>query len=500
LKWSVAAGWASSGVSAVVALAVIPVQLRYLGAEAYGLIGFCITLQSMLMVLDMGMTATVNREVARCTSRDDRLRVAGLVGAMDWVCWFLALACAAAIAASAPQIASRWLNVVHLPRQQVTQALMIAGFLIAARWPVTLYQSALLGEQRVVLNSVINLGAVTVSAAAGVAAITLISPDVRWFMASQLAVGVLHLLVLRHGVRRLLLGSTGWTSDFSQIRRVWRFSALTGLVTVVGVCFMQMDKLILSNLLTLEQLGHYSLAAVVASGIYVVTMPVFNVVYPRFSALLAAGREDELERLYRFMSHLLAALLAPTGLVIALFSRDLLQAWTGNAELTARVAPITSLLVLGSALHGIMFMPFALALARGEAGLALKINVLLLIFVGPLILAGALVWNATGAAAAWLLLHSVYLVAGSYATHRALLPRLRFRWLLQDVAVPLTWSCGVSLLGAQLATVLEMNLAARVAFAGVVWLACIMTTLASSAVLRQWGLQRLAAFEGKQSA
>ena len=492
LKWSVAIGWASAAVSAVVGLAVVPLQLHFLGAEAYGLIGFCVTLQSLLMVLDMGMTATVNREVARCTSEADRLRVAGLLGAMDRVCWGLAVLCASAIAVCAPLIGSRWLNVVSLPMEQVSQALMLAGLLVAIRWPVALYQSALLGHQRAILNSVINLVAVTMSAVVGVAAIVFIAPDLRWFMASQVAVGAIHLLVLRRGVTHVLLQPTGWTSDFAQVRHVWRFSAVTGLVTVVGVCFMQMDKLILSKLLTLEQLGHYSLAAVVASGMYVMTMPVFNVMYPRFSALLAEGRHMELERLYRATSHLLSALLAPTGLVLALFSRDLLQAWTGNAELADQVAPMTSLLVLGSALHGLMFMPFALSLARGAAGLALKINLVLLICVGPLIVIGALVWNATGAAAAWLLLHTVYLIAGSYATHRALLPSLRYRWLFGDVGIPLVWSCGIGLLGAWLALLLDFGLAMRVAFASLVWLACIIATFSSSSVLRQWTSQRLA--------
>jgi len=46
-------------------------------------------------------------------------------------------------------------------------------------------------------------------------------------------------------------------------------------------------------------------------------------------------------------------------------------------------------------------------------------------------------WGGVGAALAWAMLHSTYLVVGSWVTHARLAPALRWRWLLQDVGVPL---------------------------------------------------------------
>ena len=48
-------------------LAFIPLYIKYLGIEAYGLIGLFAVLQAWLVLLDMGMSPTLSREMARFT-------------------------------------------------------------------------------------------------------------------------------------------------------------------------------------------------------------------------------------------------------------------------------------------------------------------------------------------------------------------------------------------------------------------------------------------------
>src|SRR5262249_61763233 len=53
---------------ALIGVAFAPLYIKYLGVEAYGLIGIFAVLQAWLTLLDMGMTPTLNREVARYTA------------------------------------------------------------------------------------------------------------------------------------------------------------------------------------------------------------------------------------------------------------------------------------------------------------------------------------------------------------------------------------------------------------------------------------------------
>ena len=68
LKRNIIANYFGQGWAAVMGLAFVPLYIEYLGMEAYGLIGLFSVLQAWLAMLDMGMTPTLNREMARFTA------------------------------------------------------------------------------------------------------------------------------------------------------------------------------------------------------------------------------------------------------------------------------------------------------------------------------------------------------------------------------------------------------------------------------------------------
>ena len=65
LKKNILANLIGNFLTAIVFVIVIPVYVKYLGVESYGLIGFFASLQIIFSVLDMGLSATLNREFAR---------------------------------------------------------------------------------------------------------------------------------------------------------------------------------------------------------------------------------------------------------------------------------------------------------------------------------------------------------------------------------------------------------------------------------------------------
>ena len=127
----------------------------------------------------------------------------------------------------------------------------------------------------------------------------------------------------------------------------------------------QMDKVVLSKLLTLEEFGGYTLAGLLASGLLVLLTPTFNTIYPRLSALVANGNNGELIDLYRTGTQLLSGIIFPVAIVVAFFSQDLIYVWTGDLDLALSVAPIVSLLIIGTSINGVMIFPYALQLAYG---------------------------------------------------------------------------------------------------------------------------------------
>ncbi len=431
------AGLANSVWSALVALAAVPFYLKYLGIEAYGLIGFFVTTQAVLSLLDMGMAPTINREVARCSASGNLKEAGKLLHTLAVVYWAMAGAIALVMLALAPLIAGYWLQPKQLSSETISHAVMLMGLVVASRWPIGLYQGALMGAERMTVSSVINMTMVTIGSLGAVMVLAFISPTIEAFFIWQASVGLVYAITMRAAAWRIVGKDGRMGFDVDRLKSVWRFTAGMSGVAISAVILMQLDKVLLSKMLSLEDFGRYALAGVVASGLYILLTPTFNVIYPRLSALVAAGETEKLINIYRSGTRLLLAALFPIAGVAALLSNEILFLWTGDSVVASTTGPVVSLFLIGTVLNGVMHFPYALQLAYGMTLLPLKINAILVVVMIPTTIFLASKYGALGGAGAWAVLNGIYLLVGTALTHRYLLKGVAVKWLLQDVGIPL---------------------------------------------------------------
>jgi O-antigen/teichoic acid export membrane protein len=448
LKRNFSVGLFGSIWSALLALAVVPLYLKYLGTEAYGLIGFFATTQALLQLLDLGLSPTINREVARCSATNNMPEARNLLHTLSVVYWIMAFIIGLIILLLAPLISSYWLQAKNLPIDTVTQAIMLMGLVVACRWPVGLYMGALMGMQRVALSSMISTAFGTLSSLGTVAVLILISPTIQAFFIWQACLGVLYAIVM-HLVAWHLMGGKGETHVFSvnDLKRIWKFSVGMSGVTITGIILIQTDKLLLSKLLSLDDFGRYMLAVLVANSLYILLTPLFNSIYPRMSALVAANEIEKLTDLYKTGSRFFLAALFPIAIIGAVFSQNLLYLWTGNQELADSSSLIVSLFLLGTSLNGVMHFPYALQLAYGSTKLPIKINLILILIMVPMTIKLADSFGAIGGASSWALLNLIYLIVGTWLTHKTLLKGVGTSWLWGDVMLPFSIAIIIGIIG-----------------------------------------------------
>jgi O-antigen/teichoic acid export membrane protein len=478
------AGFVNSIWSALVSLAVVPLYLKYLGIEAYGLIGFYATTQALLLLLDLGLVPTINREVARY-SASGNIRDAGkLLHTIAVVYWSMAGIIALLIVALAPLIAGHWLQSNSIPQQSIKHAVMLMGLVVACRWPIGLYQGALMGAQRLTVSSGVSVAMVTLGSLGSIAVLALVSPTIEAFFLWQAGVGLLHATTMRWAAWRIVGQFKETRFDVVELKRIWRFSVGMSGITVTALVFTQLDKLILSKMLGLKEFGYYMLATTVAGSLYLLITPIYNAVYPRMSALVVTEETGKLEDLYRLGTRLLSTLLFPLAMLFVICSEDLIRAWTGNPTIALSVAPLVSLLAVGTALHGVMFLPYALQLAYGITRLPLMINSILLVVLVPLIVLFTFKYGLLGGAMAWLVLHVLYVVLGTWLTHRSLLKGIAISWLSQEVGVPLIISIIVGLVGHYLIQGTGYSVYVKLAYGGGLALSATLLSFSVSPKLR----------------
>jgi len=235
--------------------------------------------------------------------------------------------------------------------------------------------------------------------------------------------------------------------SLATLKGKWRFSLGVGSISITGFILTNLDKLILSRLLSLESFGHYSLAATLARGLYVMITPVFNAYFPRFSALASSSDKAVMRQCYHSAAQVMSVLILPLAVTMGVYSPEIAFLWLQNSSIAKNVAPITSLLVIGTCLNGLMYIPFALQLAYGNTKIGLYISLCLVAGLVPAMIFATFQYGTLGAAAMWGVINGLYLLVGLPITHKYLLPRQTGSWLRFDVLPPLAAAFVVAGLG-----------------------------------------------------
>ena len=423
-----------SGWSAVMGLAFIPLYIRLMGVEAYGIVGVFVSIQVMFTVLDLGLSQALSRELARLSvDRGNANLMADTARTLEVVYWGIALGVGIVIALLAHLIAYQWLNPEKLSQHSLVEALWIMAVVVGLRWPVALYTGGLNGLQRQVLVNVLSVVFVTLQGVGALAVLWFIEPTVRAFFLWQALIALLQVVVLRLMLWRSLPSEGDGIFRLEVLKGIWRFAAgMTG-ITLLATILTQMDKILLSKLLPLAEFGYYTFAATVAAVIYKLAGPVFTAYYPRLTELVTAKNQLSLAKTYHQGSQLMAVAILPTALILIFFSKEVLDLWTRSPELVKNSSLLVSLLVIGNVLNGLMNLPYALQLAHGWTRLAFYTNLVAVLFLAPAIYFSTRHWGAVGATGVWIFLNSAYLLISVQLMHRQLLAKEKSSWYANDV-------------------------------------------------------------------
>ena len=94
------------------------------------------------------------------------------------------------------------------------------------------------------------------------------------------------------------------------------------LVTASAILLSQIDKILLSNLVSLDNYGLYMLA-VSAVDLANSNKPFYTIFFPKFSKMFIQNQFKDIHNLYNFLLKLMAAFIFPLGLFLVISSEIL---------------------------------------------------------------------------------------------------------------------------------------------------------------------------------
>jgi len=436
LKRNIIANYIGQLYVTLIGILLVPMYVKYMGAEAYGLVGFYAMLQALFMLLDMGLTPTMARETARFNGGAiDALSLRRLLRTLEGIFIGVAVLGAAVMIAAADSIASQWLKVEQLPQVEVRHAIMLMAVIVAIRWIDGLYRGAINGFERLVWLSGFNIAISTVRFVLVIPFFIFVGTSATLFFTYQAVIAVIELIWLiaqtYHLLPKVKERHIPW--QWQPLRGVLKFSLSIAFTSAVWVLVTQTDKLILSNLLMLSDYAYFTLAVLVASVILIISGPVSGALLPRMTKMNAEGDEAGLIRLYRNATQMVAVIAIPAALVLAFFAEQVLWAWTGNADIAHKAAPVLTLYALGNGIMSLAAFPYYLQFAKGDLKLHLIGNALFVAIFIPLLIWATGKYGMVGAGYAWIIANLLPFIVWLPFVHRRFVKGLHTQWMLRDV-------------------------------------------------------------------
>lgn len=435
LRRNVVANFLGQAWSGLLNIAFVPVYVHYLGIEAYGLVGFLASLQATLSALDLGLSTTANREIAQRSRREDLIgEGCDLVRTLEVFYGAEALLIALALYVLSDWIATQWLNMQTIAVETARLAVVVFGITLALRWPVSLYVGTLRGLEKQVLLNKITIGIAGLKYVGTLSVLAFVSPTVLAFLIWQLVTAIAEVLLMANIAWLQLPQRANRRVKFEikLLAAVWRFSLQLAAISVFAALLKQLDKLLISKLLPLDQVGYYTAANTASNGLIFLVTPIFNAIFPRFTSLISGGDTETLAEAYHKATRFASFLVVPVSSILVFFSFHVLLLWTRSESIAANAGPTLSVLAFAGMLNSIMQFPYALQLASGLTWVALWNNGLSVIALAPLTFILVSRFGIVGGGIAWAIFNISYYLVIPQVMHRYILPGHKRAWILND--------------------------------------------------------------------
>lgn len=437
LKKNIFANYITQIYIALIGIVMVPVYIKFMGAETYGLIGFFAVMQAWFALLDAGLSPTITRETARFQAgATDALNFRRMVRALEGVFFIVALVGGTLLFLLSDFIARDWLKASTLPLGELVLSVQLMAIIIALRWICGLYRGVINGAEKLVWLCGFNSGIATLRFVLVVPLMVFVGTTPAVFFSFQLAAALIEIVILTVYAYRLLPNvAVGNMSplDWASLKPMLKFSLSIAFTSSVWVMVTQTDKLILSKLLPLVDYGYFTLAVLLASGITMISGPISSAIMPRMARLEAQGDHVGLIVLYRNATQFVVVCTGAVTLTFAFCAESLLTVWTGDHSVARQAAPTLILYALGNGVLVISAFPYYLQYAKGNLRLHMIGNAVFVVLFVPTIIWATTTFGSIGAGAVWLGMNLVSFIAWLPLVHRKFEKGLNKKWYFHDV-------------------------------------------------------------------
>jgi O-antigen/teichoic acid export membrane protein len=365
----------------LVAFIFLPLYSRLLGPEQFGALAVILSLQALLVMLDLGMSTMINRDVAAVQSTPYRLFE--LVRTAE-IClagfYFLLLALTIGFKSFG--------GLSNINFFVASGAVLLFWVLVMQN----IYYTAMLASGTYTCATIIQVLGTIARAISSIIVLSNFASTLTAFVLTQLFLASFHCLITRYYLKNALCvhgekyPTVGFSECFAMISR-GRTLLVSG---AAGAAAMQLDKPIISIFMSAADITPYFLALTLsATPVGILAAPIAQYFQVRITKDIAHHNHEAYKKnLTYFVIATAFAVLAP-GIILFIFNEDIVALWLGTGSQNLMVSSYSKILLIGYSIAAMGYIPYVIIIARQLYAFQAKLSIFATIFV--------LIWVAIAA-------------------------------------------------------------------------------------------------------
>jgi O-antigen/teichoic acid export membrane protein len=331
----------------VLSLILMPQILEIVGFEAFSILGYIAIFTQIFGFFDLGLSTLILKKIAQ----NNQNKVSNEIVTIEWLYVIIGFLIFFLILLFSQYLTSYWIPFQSLNGIPIQSYFILIGLLMFAQWPISLYHNALFGFDKQILANFIYLVISILKISIGYF-IVLKTTSIWYFIVFQIVMVSFHLLILNLIFNlKLIKFKIRWSIFYQNIKNLksWILPFL-----VIGVSVLiatDLDKLLISKLLTVKEFALFSLIMPIVSGIFLINTNIKTATFPQISKDVISNSNTFLN-FYTYQNYYIFISL-PILVFSMVSSKSFIWIWTRNIDFVHILNLPFKLLVSGAVLFSL---------------------------------------------------------------------------------------------------------------------------------------------------
>lgn len=332
-------------------LIILPWLSKAMPPDEFGLAATILSLQSLAIVLDLGLSITVSRELPAMDSSTERLEVI-------WRCERTLFILYGIVTSFALLLA-----ILQILATPVSTVLLIGMSMLIVVWQ-NIIVIAFLSQQQFLTSTIVQLASLLSRLGTGLAFVIFGTSTLEMFVLGQVVGSVIVL-----ALSRFFLAWKNRPDGREHLTRQIPLATnvVIAVYTIAGASALQLDKLVLSGVSSPASTGPYFLASIFSLvPITFLASPLSQFVQPKLIASLVQNRDQQAQRWIIRLTLGIFTLAVLPGIAMGLAANFIVPLWLHGSPHEVNVIRYVMLLMPGASIGALGLVPAIVLIARRD--------------------------------------------------------------------------------------------------------------------------------------